>query len=55
MMKIGEKKPRRTGVSNSNLSEGHIPEKKKCSLGRSLFEKKLLRATIYKKSPQNKI
>jgi hypothetical protein len=40
------------GVSNSNLSEGHIP-KKKCSAGYSLIEKKLLRASIFKKSSQH--
>jgi hypothetical protein len=28
----------RTGISNSKISEGHIPEKK-CSAGRSLLEK----------------
>ncbi len=39
--------------SNSNLSEGHIPNKK-CSAGHSLLEK-LLRTEIYKKSSQNKL
>jgi hypothetical protein len=29
----------KSGVSNTNLSEGHIPKKIKCSAGRSLLEK----------------
>ncbi len=39
--------------SNSNLSEGHIPNRK-CSAGHSLL-KKLVRAEIDKKSFQNKL
>ncbi len=43
-----------SGVSNSNWSEGHILEKKMLC-GPQFIRKKLLQATKYKKSPQNKL
>jgi hypothetical protein len=38
------------GVSNSNLSEGHIP-KKKCSAGYSLIEKKAFAGLNFQEKP----
>ncbi len=44
----------KAGVTNSHLSEGHIP-RKKWHVGRNLLEKKLLLAAIYQRSSQNKL